>query len=295
MAYGVARDLRQPQSAWRISQSIDGGELLASSEELLGGYVHALTVTLAQVDPDTWDHSRRVAELAVAIGEQLDLPFASVRRLAVAGLVHDIGKLRIPHGILHKTGKLSGEEFQLIKSHPTWGFELLSHLRGFDDELPLVLGHHEKLSGKGYPQGLAGDDIPLEVRIMTAADVYDALTGARSYKDGWSVEMSLGIMWEEAGESFDPRVLDALIEVLIARGVYTREAAEAAEIHSPNRPEIPSLAAARAMRDAQVAHPAMLLRAGHLVQPRGIPASLQSTVTAHLPAAAVDQELSDAA
>jgi HD-GYP domain-containing protein (c-di-GMP phosphodiesterase class II) len=214
---GVVTDLRRPVSNWRLSQARDGRTLLASSEELLGGYVHALTVTLAQLDPSTWHHSRRVAELAVEVGEELELDAETIRRIAVAGLVHDIGKLHIPHDVLHKAGKLTDEEFDLIKAHPDFGFQLLGNLRGFDAELGIVLGHHEKLSGRGYPQGLKGDQIDLETRIMTACDVYDALTDSRSYKEPWPVERAIGLLREESGESFDPAVVEALERVVLRR------------------------------------------------------------------------------
>ena len=217
----IASDLRRPVSSWRLTTQADGETLFASSEELLGGYVHALTVTLSQVDPSTWNHSRRVAELAVAVGEELQLDPATIRRIAVAGLVHDIGKLRIPHSVLHKAGKLSDEEFDLIKGHPDFGVELLSHLRGFEAELGIVLGHHEKLSGRGYPQGLQGDEIDLETRIMTACDVYDALTDSRSYKEPWPIEKAVALLHQESGESFDPVVVSALERVVTRRAAAT--------------------------------------------------------------------------
>lgn len=214
---GVVGDLRRPVSQWRLTLHRDGRAVLESSEQLLGGYVDALTMTLAKVDPSTWHHSRRVAELAVDVGEQLGLDTATVRRIAVAGLVHDIGKLYIPHDVLHKPGKLTDAEFELVKAHPDLGVMLLDRLRGFEPELGIVLGHHEKLSGRGYPQGLAGDEIDLETRIMTACDVYDALTDARSYKEPWSPERALALLHEESGVSFDPQVVAALEAVVIRR------------------------------------------------------------------------------
>jgi putative nucleotidyltransferase with HDIG domain len=217
IAGGVAADLRRPVSRWRLSQDRDGRTLLESSEELLGGYVHALTVTLAQLDPSTWHHSRRVAELSVEVAEELDLDADTIRRIAVAGLVHDIGKLRIPHDVLHKPGKLTDAEFNLIKGHPAFGVELLASLRGFESELEIVLGHHEKLSGRGYPRGLQGDEIDLETRIMTACDVYDALTDSRSYKEPWPVEKAIKLLHEESGESFDATVVAALEAVVMRR------------------------------------------------------------------------------
>ena len=237
ISFGVVGDLRRPVSAWRLTTWHDGKELVESSEELLGGFVHALTVRLAELDPSTWHHSRRVAELAVAVGEQLQLDGSTLRRIASAGLVHDIGKLRIPHDILHKQGALTDEEFDLIKAHPDFGVELLSKLRGFDGELMIVLGHHEKLSGTGYPLGLEGAQIDLETRIMTACDVYDALTDSRSYKEPWPVERALALLHEESGTSFDPVVVAALEAVVVRRLARGADAPDA--VHAQPEPVVP--------------------------------------------------------
>ncbi|MCW2924118.1 MAG: hypothetical protein JWM98_1522 [Thermoleophilia bacterium] len=274
---GIAADLRRPVSSWRLTEHVDGRELLTSSEELLGGYVHALTVTLSQVDPSTWNHSRRVAELAVEVGEELGLDSPSVRRLAVAGLVHDIGKLRIPHSVLHKPGKLTDEEFSLIKAHPDFGAELLGELRGFEGELGIVLGHHEKLSGRGYPEGLAGDEIDLETRIMTACDVYDALTDSRSYKEPWSLERAVALLHEESGESFDPTVVAALEQVV-------RRRAEADWVA-----DAPPVSAAPTMAIPPIDLPSGLPEGGAVL---AFPALAPTAAEAHLtpPAAAGDVE-----
>ena len=243
---GVVGDLRRPMSAWRLTTRQDGREVMESSEELLGGFVHALTVRLAEVDPSTWHHSRRVAELAVEVGEELGLDYRTIRRIAAAGLVHDIGKLRIPHDVLHKAGKLTEDEFELVKAHPDFGVELLSQLRGFDGELMIVLGHHEKLSGTGYPLGLSGDEIDLETRIMTACDVFDALTDSRSYKEPWPVERALGLLHEESGTSFDPMVVAALEAVMVRRLAGGAGAADAT--HVQPEPVVPIFAPAIGMQ-----------------------------------------------
>ncbi|MCW2921620.1 MAG: hypothetical protein JWL76_1494 [Thermoleophilia bacterium] len=241
ISVGIVGDLRRPMSAWRLTTHRDGRAVVESSEELLGGFVHALTVRLAEVDPSTWHHSRRVAELAVEVGEQLELDAPTIRRIAAAGLVHDIGKLRIPHSVLHKAGKLTDEEFDLVKAHPDFGVELLSQLRGFDGELMIVLGHHEKLSGTGYPLGLKGEQIDLETRIMTACDVFDALTDSRSYKEPWPVERALALLHEESGTSFDPIVVQALESVIVRRLAQGTSAGidAASAAHAQPEPVVP--------------------------------------------------------
>jgi HD-GYP domain-containing protein (c-di-GMP phosphodiesterase class II) len=155
-----------------------------------------------------------VATLAVRLGAQMGLSAAALRRLAIAGLVHDIGKLQVPEAILNKPGRLTDEEFAVIKTHPRRGADLLAHLGGFDQELPLVLHHHERMDGGGYPTGIAGAQIPLEARILTVCDVYDALTSRRAYRGAWSDERALQQIVSESGSAFDPDCVNALAEVL---------------------------------------------------------------------------------
>jgi HD-GYP domain-containing protein (c-di-GMP phosphodiesterase class II) len=139
---------------------------------------------------------------------------ASVRRLAIAGLVHDIGKLQVPEVILNKPGRLTDDEFAVIRTHPGRGAELLAHLGGFSEEVPIVLSHHERFEGGGYPHGIAGEDIPLEARILTACDVFDALTSRRAYREPWPQGRALQLLRDESGTSFDPACVEALLDVL---------------------------------------------------------------------------------
>jgi HD-GYP domain-containing protein (c-di-GMP phosphodiesterase class II) len=137
-----------------------------------------------------------------------------VRRLAIAGLVHDIGKLQLPWEILNKPGRLTDEEFALIRRHPALGASLLEHLGGFAEEVPIVACHHERWDGGGYPAGTAGEAIPLEARVLSVCDVYDALTSDRPYRAAWDHERALALLREERGAAFDPRCVDAAIAVL---------------------------------------------------------------------------------
>ncbi len=218
VAGSVAVDLTNPRPSHMLHGELRGGDLIEGEESLLGGYVRALTASMELRDPSTGAHSRRVAVLAVQVGEAMGLSRSAVRRLAVAGLVHDIGKLQVPESILNKPGRLTGEEFAVIRTHPGRGAELLLRLGGFGDEVPIVLAHHERFTGGGYPQGISGEEIPLEARILTACDVFDALTSSRSYREPWPVERAVELLRDESGTTFDPACVEALLRVVSGSG-----------------------------------------------------------------------------
>jgi HD-GYP domain-containing protein (c-di-GMP phosphodiesterase class II) len=214
VAGSVAVDLARQVPSRHLYARIEGSDLLESEEVLLGGYVRALTATMELRDPSTREHSRRVAVLAVQVGMAMGLPPAAQRRLAIAGLLHDIGKLQVPEAILRKPGRLTDEEFAVIRTHPQRGVDLLAHLGGFEQELPIVLGHHERVDGAGYPKGLAGERIPLEARILAVCDVYDALVSKRPYREPWPHERAIAQIVSESGTAFDPACVDPLVAVL---------------------------------------------------------------------------------
>ena len=214
VAGSVAVDLARQVPSYHLYRRVEGSDLLESEESLLGGYVRSMTATMELRDPSTREHSRRVAALAVRVGMKMGLPAPALRRLAVAGLLHDIGKLQVPEQILNKPGRLTDEEFAVIKTHPRKGADLLAHLGGFERELPIVLWHHERFGGGGYPDGIAGQAIPLEARIMTVCDVYDALISRRAYREPWSHERAMAQIVSETATTFDPACVDALAAVL---------------------------------------------------------------------------------
>ncbi len=154
----VAYDLYRAGQSRPLAGDLSASEMVAAEEAFLGARVRALMVRLAEKDSSTEEHTRRVAALAVAIGERFGLPAARLRALAIGGLLHDIGKLSIPNSILQKPGPLDDAEFALIKRHPVHGYELLTELGGFNDTVVhLVLDHHERLDGSGYPRGIDAD------------------------------------------------------------------------------------------------------------------------------------------
>ena len=133
----------------------------------------------------------------------------------MGGLLHDIGKIGIPDIVLNKPGRLTDEEYDQIKQHPTIGYEGLKRVPFIWDEvLPIVRFHHEKWDGSGYPKGLAGEDIPIEGRICAIADVFDALTSKRPYKDAWSIEKTVDFLQSQKGKHFEPRLVDLMIEIM---------------------------------------------------------------------------------
>ena len=208
----VALDLARGGSSRPLVGDLAATELVAAEEAYLGSRVRALLVRLAERDASTEEHTRRVALLAASVGEELRLPAALRRHLAVGGLLHDVGKLATPLPILRKPGPLDDRELAEIRRHPDHGRRLLEELGGFPVEVRrLVSDHHERLDGTGYPGGLRGDALPLETRILAACDVYDALVSDRVYRAAWTPERALALL---RSPEFDPRVVAALERVL---------------------------------------------------------------------------------
>jgi len=209
----VTLDLRRQAQSRPLLGDLSGVDLVVAEEAYLGSDVHALLEQLAEKDSYTEGHTRRVALLAVQLGEALGLPAIKLRDLATGGLLHDVGKLSIPPEILGKPGPLDEEEFEEIRRHPERGERLLGEL-GFPTRVRrLVLDHHERLNGTGYPRGL-GRTMPFEARILAVCDVYDALISPRVYRPAWDDSRALDYLRNEAGSLFDHRCVDALERVL---------------------------------------------------------------------------------
>lgn len=184
-------------------------------------------------------HPERMSEWGVALAEEMGLSPGRVRDIRIAALLHDIGKVTVSEGILNKPGKLTRREFDSIKDHPIVGSTLVSQVRGFERLAKIVRHHHERFDGTGYPDGLAGEDIPPESRILSVLDVFDALTHERSYRNALSNAEALTEIERGAATQFDPMVVKAFLALLKKRGDGLRAPAQAA---SKDR----SLATARA-------------------------------------------------
>lgn len=182
------------------------------SRDLLRSHIallEAMGKAVAKRDSDTGDHNYRVTDIAMAIGERLGLNRKSMRALLSGALLHDVGKIGIPDRILLKPGRLDNHEMGLMRSHVPQGEDIVDGIPSLDEARDVIACHHEKWDGTGYPRGLAGEDIPLSARIFAVADVFDALCSPRPYKDAMPFEQAWGIIRDDAGSHFDPRVVEA--------------------------------------------------------------------------------------
>ena len=189
-------------------------ELFEEQETLLTGIVRALINAIDAKDPYTCGHSDRVASYAKLIAARIGLDSEECERIYMAGLLHDIGKIGVPDSILGKPGKLTDEEFAIVKKHPEIGYVILKNLQQLDYVLPGVLHHHEAVNGSGYPAGLIGESIPLSARILAVADAYDAMTSDRPYRSGMPSERAESILRSEASKTWDSDIVSTFLECI---------------------------------------------------------------------------------
>lgn len=192
------------------SRIIDGTK---EREKILIGILIALTRAIDAKSPWTAGHSERVTQFAESIGRGLNLNEDQMRVLNISAILHDIGKIAVPEQILDKPGKLTDEEFGVIKKHPQTGADIISSIPSYDTILPGILHHHERWDGTGYPKGIGENDIPLFARIICIADVYDALTEDRPYRKAWSRQQVMDFFEEQKGKMFDSELVDVFIRL----------------------------------------------------------------------------------
>ena len=207
----------------RMGNAVDVGgarqlvEDIADSVSRNPGAIISLA-RLKTADDYTYMHSVAVCAMMVALAKQLNLDESQTRACGMAGLLHDLGKVAMPPEVLNKPGKLTEAEFAIIRTHPTEGYKMLKASPGVDAvSLDVVLHHHEKMDGSGYPEQLKGDDISLYAKMGAVCDVYDAITSNRPYKTGWDPAESLRKMAEWAKGHFDPLVFQAFVKSI---GIY---------------------------------------------------------------------------
>ena len=186
--------------------SLIGVELESKPRAL--SIIYALAATVDAKDSYTYGHSRKVSEYAVAVSEKLKMPQDKVNNIRAASLLHDIGKVGVPDSILNKKEPLTDEEWKPIKGHPKLGVEILRHVMDLANCLPTILHHHEHYDGSGYPAGLKGEQIPLEARVLSVADAYDAMTSPRPYREQLSMDEAIKELRRCAGTQFDPEIVE---------------------------------------------------------------------------------------
>jgi len=175
--------------------------------------IQTIAATVEARDPYTAGHQRRVGELATAIAREMGLPEEQIHGIHFAAIIHDLGKIRVPAEILSKPGKLTFNEYMLIKDHPQAGYDILKNVKYPWPIADIVLQHHEKLDGSGYPQGLTEGQILLEARILTVADVVEAISSHRPYRPGLGIDTALEEIERNRGGLYDPKVVDACIRL----------------------------------------------------------------------------------
>jgi putative nucleotidyltransferase with HDIG domain len=217
LAFGTvdaAEISRIRQISDQVALSLSHFRVLNQMEALTTGALFALARTVDAKSPWTSGHSERVASLSVEIARQLGLPDEDLAILWRGGLLHDIGKIGVPASILDKPAKLTDEEYQAMKDHTVMGARILEPIAAYADLIPLVLYHHERWDGSGYPEGLEGEDIPWLARIVAVADTFDAMTSDRPYRSGMSATAAHELIVKLSPTQFDTRVVDAFRVVM---------------------------------------------------------------------------------
>lgn len=220
-----------------LTKPVDREQLIARVKSLLKqkaytdeleraeAVLFALARSIEGKDPHTEGHCERLAEMSARLGEFLGLEASLVQALRRAGVVHDIGKVAVPDHVLLKPGPLTAKERELMERHPVVGEGICAPLKSFQQVLPIIRHHHEKLNGTGYPDGLKGDAIPITARVLQIVDVYDALITARPYKKGMKPAEALKVMEKEVRRGWwDPEVFAVFVELLAREGVQVGKA-----------------------------------------------------------------------
>jgi putative nucleotidyltransferase with HDIG domain len=198
-----------------VEEGINRYKIIQSLKKADETTLLSLAQTIELKDHYTRGHCNRVAVHALMIADGLELPEEMKRDIKHGSWLHDLGKIGVPETILNHEGPLNEKEFETVKQHPSWGAEVARQSQLSEVVINIILYHHERYDGKGYPSGFKGEDIPLEARIVAAADVYDALTTDRPYRKGYSMEKAMRIMSSMRGKDFDPEILEVFFSLII--------------------------------------------------------------------------------
>ena len=198
----------------RVAVALSNVRLVEEQEQLNWQTLNALARAIDAKSSWTAGHSARLTNMALEIAKVMGLSDAELKALHRGGLLHDIGKIGTPHHILEKKGPLTEEEITVMREHVRIGARILEPIEAYAAEIPVVLSHHEKWDGSGYPDGLAGEEIDIKARILAVADVFDALISERPYRPGWEFDRVVETIRSGAGKDFDPQVVDAFLHVI---------------------------------------------------------------------------------
>jgi putative nucleotidyltransferase with HDIG domain len=196
--------------ASQASTVLQVAELYGKANELFLDFIKVLAAAIDAKDPYTRGHSQRVSDISVTLAQQLGLDGDVVHDIRIGSLLHDIGKIGVPDHILTKPTRLSEKEYEQIKKHPGVGFTIMEQVHLLRNVLPAIVQHHERLDGTGYPLGLRGDQISLMGRIVAVADVFDALSSNRPYREALEPGAVLSYMQKNVGDQFDNDCVEAL-------------------------------------------------------------------------------------
>ena len=210
---GIIRDISELVSSQKKLQ-----KTLEKLRKALGGTIQAMALTVETRDPYTAGHQRRVSNLACAIAREMGIPQNQIQGIHFAGVIHDIGKISVPGEILSKPGKISKNELGIIKEHPRAGHNILKTVDFPWPIAQIVLQHHEKIDGSGYPDGISGDDILIESKILAVADVIEAMSSHRPYRPTLGVDVALREVQQNKNILYDSNVVDACLRLFNEKG-----------------------------------------------------------------------------
>jgi putative nucleotidyltransferase with HDIG domain len=215
----------------RVAVALSNHQLVRELERLNWQTLTTLARAIDASSPWTAGHSTRVTEMTLKIAVEMGLPDEELDTLRHGGLLHDVGKIGVPQSILDKPGRLTAGETEAMQQHPVIGAKILEPLSSYASAIPIVLYHHERYDGDGYPEGLVGEAIPRHARILSVADVFDALTSDRPYRDGWDRARVIEHIAALAGSALDPESVEAFLRV-VERDRLAVESAEEEEVCS---------------------------------------------------------------
>jgi len=215
MSFQLKEELKMAHQLARIIASFYSmRRLLKRMGKFHKGVAIAFTRAMELYSVYTKGHSERVARYATTLGEKMGLSRETIRRLFWAALLHDIGKIGVPLYILEKPGSLESGEYELVKKHTVWGWEILNQIEGMAEIAKIVRHHHERYDGRGYPDGLMGEEIPLEARIIAVVDSFDAMKNDTPYRKALRAQEILKDLGDNKGKQFDPMIVEMFLELL---------------------------------------------------------------------------------